>query len=119
LGCVTPRIPHFLDSPLADGDEVVSLTRRPRFIHGRSPGTHFCYRMRQPQGRSAAGSNRSIEKFNALFGNSTCDLPGCSIVPQATTLPRTPGRRIDAYFILTEQSEVLLYLILKGSDLGV
>jgi hypothetical protein len=24
------------------------------------------------------------------MGNGTCDLPSCSIVPQATTLPRAP-----------------------------
>jgi hypothetical protein len=29
----TSRILHFLDNGLADDDEVVSLTRRPRFIH--------------------------------------------------------------------------------------
>jgi hypothetical protein len=27
-GCDTSRLPHFLDSRLADGGEVVSLTRR-------------------------------------------------------------------------------------------
>jgi hypothetical protein len=26
------RIPHFLDNPLTDSDEAVSLTRRPRFV---------------------------------------------------------------------------------------
>jgi hypothetical protein len=29
--CVTSRLPHFLDSQLTDGVEVVSLTRRPPF----------------------------------------------------------------------------------------
>jgi hypothetical protein len=30
-GCKTSRLSHFLDSPLSDGSEVVSLTRRSRF----------------------------------------------------------------------------------------
>jgi hypothetical protein len=30
---------------------------------------------------------RSIEKSSDFFGSRTRDLPGCSIVPQATTLP--------------------------------
>jgi hypothetical protein len=33
---------------------------------------------------------RSIEKSNNLVGNRTRDLAACSIVPQPTTLPRTP-----------------------------
>jgi hypothetical protein len=38
-----------------------------------------------PQGHSAAGSIRSIEKSNDLIGNRTRDLPACSIVPQPST----------------------------------
>jgi hypothetical protein len=30
-GCATLRLPHFLQNRLTDGDEVVSLTRRPLF----------------------------------------------------------------------------------------
>jgi hypothetical protein len=30
-GCETSRLPHFVDNPLTDGREVVSLTRRPPF----------------------------------------------------------------------------------------
>jgi hypothetical protein len=32
----------------------------------------------------------SIEKSNDLIENRTFDLPACSTVPQATTLPRAP-----------------------------
>jgi hypothetical protein len=53
LGCEPSRIPHFLDNRLTDGGEVVILTRRPRFTPGRSSGTHFCWRLDQPQGHSA------------------------------------------------------------------
>jgi hypothetical protein len=44
----------------------------------------------QPQGHSAAGNIRSIEKSSELIGNRTRDLPACSTVPQSTTLPRAP-----------------------------
>jgi hypothetical protein len=52
------------------------------------PGTQFRSRLSRPQGHSAAGRIRSIEKSNDLIGNQTRDLPACSIVPQPTTLPR-------------------------------
>jgi hypothetical protein len=50
-------------------------------------GTHFCQRISQPQGHSADGRIRSIEKSNDLFRNQTCDLLACNIVPQPTMLP--------------------------------
>jgi hypothetical protein len=40
----------------------VSLTRRPPFTPRTITGTHFCYRLSLPQGHSAAGRIRSIEK---------------------------------------------------------
>jgi hypothetical protein len=52
------------------------------------PGTHFCYRLSRPQGHSAAGRIRSIEKFNDLIGNRTRALPARNTVPHPTTLPR-------------------------------
>jgi hypothetical protein len=52
------------------------------------PGTNFCLRLSRPQGHSAAGNIRSIEKSNELIGIEICDLPSCSIVFQPTTLPR-------------------------------
>jgi hypothetical protein len=84
------RLPHFLDSRLTDGDKVVSLTHRPHFTPRKIPGTHFYYRLSRPQGHSAAGRIRSIEKSNDLIGTRTRDL-ACSIVPQPTTLPHAPN----------------------------
>jgi hypothetical protein len=46
------------------------------------PGAHSCQSVSQPQGHSAAGRIRSIEKSDALIGNRTRDFPACSIVPQ-------------------------------------
>jgi hypothetical protein len=36
-------------------------------------------RLSRPQGHSAAGRIRSVEKSNDLIGNQTRDLPACSI----------------------------------------
>ena len=38
-----------------DGGKVVSPTHRPPLPPGNTPGTHFCYRLSQPQGHSAIG----------------------------------------------------------------
>jgi hypothetical protein len=88
-GCETSRLPYFLDNQLTDVGEVVSPTRRPPFTPRKIPGTHFCSRLSRPQGHSAAGRVRSIEKSNDIE-NRTRDVPACSIVPQPTTLPRAP-----------------------------
>jgi hypothetical protein len=61
-GCETSRFLYFLDNRLTDGGEVVSPTRRPPFTPRKIPGTHFCCRLSRPQGHSAAGKIRSIEK---------------------------------------------------------
>jgi hypothetical protein len=42
----------------------------------------------EAESNNAAGRIRSDEKSNDLIGNRTHDLPACSTVPQATTLPR-------------------------------
>jgi hypothetical protein len=57
------RLPHFLDNRLTDGGEVVSLTRRPHFTLRKIPGTHCYQRLSRPDGHSAAGRIRSIEKI--------------------------------------------------------
>jgi hypothetical protein len=41
-GCETSRLPHFRDSRLTNGGEVVSLTRRPLFTPRKIHDTHFC-----------------------------------------------------------------------------
>jgi hypothetical protein len=76
--CETSRIPHFLDNWLIDGG-------RPPFTPRKSPGTHLCSRPSRPQGHSAAGRIRSVEKSNDLIGARTRDLPACSVVPPLTT----------------------------------
>ena len=57
---------------------------------GNIPGTHFCWRLSQPQGHSAAGRIMSIKNSNDTIGNRTCDLPTCSAVPQPNAPLRAP-----------------------------
>ena len=55
---------------------------------GNIPGTHFCLRLSQPQGHSAAGRIMSMKNSSYTIGNRTRDLPACSAVPQPTAPPR-------------------------------
>jgi len=63
---------------------------RPPLPPGNIPGTHFCYRLSQPQGHSAAERIMSIEKSSDTIGNRTRDLLTCSAVPKPTAPPRPP-----------------------------
>ena len=53
-------------------------------------GTHFCYRLSQAQGHSAARRIMSMKNSNDTIGNQTRDLPTCSAVSQPTAPPRAP-----------------------------
>jgi hypothetical protein len=96
-GCETSRHPHFLDSRLTYGDEVVSLARQPPFTLRKIPGTHLWWSLSRPQGHIAVGRIRSIEKPSDLFRNRTRDLPVCNTVPQPTTLPRASTSKRRPY----------------------
>jgi hypothetical protein len=78
------RIPHCLDSRLADGGEAVSPTHRPRSTPQKhyfsASGTHFCYRLSKPQGLARPeGLGKLKKKKIHLIGFRTRDLPACSI----------------------------------------
>ena len=60
------------------------------FSPGDTLDTHFCYRLSQSQGHSAAGRIMAMKNSSDTTGNGTCDIPACSIVPQSTALPRAP-----------------------------
>jgi hypothetical protein len=60
------------------------------YLPGNIPGTHFCYKMSQPQGRSAAGRIMPMKNSNDIIGNQTRDLLTCSAVSQQTAPPRDP-----------------------------
>jgi hypothetical protein len=49
---------------------------------GKSPGTHFCYRLSRPQGHSEPGRIMSIINSNDDIGKRTRDFPDCTAVSQ-------------------------------------
>jgi hypothetical protein len=55
----------------------VSSTHQPSLPKGHMPGTHFCYRLSQPQGHSAAGRIMSMKNSSDTIGNRNRDLPAC------------------------------------------
>ena len=89
------RVPGYWDSQISsqsahEGGKVISPTHRPPLSPENIPGTHFCYRLSQPQGHSAAG-RMSMKNSIDTIGNRTRDLPTCSAVPQPTALPLAPA----------------------------
>ena len=64
-----------------EGGKVVGPTHQPPLPPGNMPGTHFCYRLSQPQGHSAAERIMSMKNSNDTIGNRTCNFPVCSTVP--------------------------------------
>jgi hypothetical protein len=89
------RVPGGLGSQISrqsehKGGKFVSPSHRPPLPPVNIPGTHFCYRLSQPQGHSAAGRIMSIKNSNDTIGNRTRDLATCSAVPQPTVPPRAP-----------------------------
>jgi hypothetical protein len=73
-----------------EGGKVARPTHRPPLPPGNIPGTHFYYRMSQPQSHSAAGRIMSMKNSNDIIGNRTRDLLVCSAASQPTALPRAP-----------------------------
>jgi hypothetical protein len=73
--------------------KFVSPTHRPPLPTGNIPGTHFCYRLNQPQGHSAAGRIMSMKISNDTIGNRTRDLLDCGALSQLTASRRAPNSR--------------------------
>ena len=81
---------HISKKSAHEGGKFVSRTQRPPLPPGNIPATHFCYRLSEPQGHSAAGRIVSKKNFGDTIGNRTRDLLACSAVLQPTAPPRAP-----------------------------
>jgi hypothetical protein len=67
-----------LESRLTDGGQVVSPKRLPPFTPQEDSWYSFLLEAESPQGHSAAGNIRKIEKMHFMWTRSR-DIPVCSI----------------------------------------
>ena len=81
------EVPRFHDNRHMKVVRLSALGTGRLYPPGNIPGTHFCWRLSQPQGHSAAGRIMSMKNSNDTIGNRTRDLPTCSAVPQPTAPP--------------------------------
>jgi hypothetical protein len=92
------RIPHCLDSLLTDGGKVVSPTLRPRSTPQKhyfsASGTHFCWRLSNPQGLVVPERLGELKKLIHLIVSRTRDLPASSIVPQLLRYHVSPSKLV-------------------------
>jgi hypothetical protein len=94
----------------------LSASRADRPLPPRKiPGTHFCQRLSRPQGLCAAGKIWSIEKIH-LIGTRTRDLPAYSIVPQQTTVPRSPGDQLGNTSLYGRRILKLIFNRMSGCE---
>jgi hypothetical protein len=62
-GSETSRLPLCVDSQLTDGGKVSCLRVGLALLYNKTRGAHFFQSLSRPQGHSAAGRIRSIERF--------------------------------------------------------
>jgi len=72
---------------------------------GKIPGTHFCWRVNQPQGHRAAARVIYIKNCNDFFKNGIRDLPACNAVPQSNAPPPAPVVFV-CYFVIRSGQNV-------------
>jgi hypothetical protein len=81
----TSRLPHFLDNPLTDGGEVVSLRHLLVALYPLPPGRLLVLLSTRglvdPRTIVRLEKSGYLKKSNDLIGNRTRDLPARNIVP--------------------------------------
>jgi hypothetical protein len=93
---------YILRQSAHEGGQAVSRTHWPHLPPPprKHPGTHFCYRLSQPQGCSAARRIMTMKNSSDTIGNRTRDLPACSAEPQTTVPPHAPFHTV--WFVLIQ-----------------
>ena len=86
-----------------EGGKVVSHTHWSPLPPETIPGSHFCLRLSQPQGHSAARRIMSMKNYSDTVGNWTRHLTTFSAVPQPTAPLHTPLLFICIYKMCTFQ----------------
>jgi hypothetical protein len=81
------RLPEFLDNRHMKVLGLSALLTVRLYPPRNISGTHFCWRLSQPQGHSAARRIMSIKNSSDTIANRTRDLLACSAVPQPTAPP--------------------------------
>jgi len=83
-GCRRLRLPRFQDNRHMKVVRLSAIRTGRLYPSGNTPGSHFCWRLSQPHGHSAAGRIMSMENSGDTNGNRTRDLPASSAMPQPT-----------------------------------
>jgi len=81
---------YHISRHLAHEAGEVGPTHRLSLLPGIIPGTYFCQRLSQPQGRGTAGRIMSMKNSSDIVGNRTRDLPTFDAMPQPTVPLCTP-----------------------------
>jgi hypothetical protein len=89
IGFQEVAAPRFQDNRHMEVVRLSALRTDRLYPPGIIPGTHFCYRLSQPQGHSAGGRIMWMKNSSDTIGNWTRNLPACSTVPQPTAPPRS------------------------------
>jgi hypothetical protein len=113
------KITHCLDNRLRDGGNVVSPTHRPLSTPQKhdfsASGTHFCWRLGEPQGLVRPEGLDKLKKMHSPHRVSNLRPSGLWHSALTTTLPRTPllGPVCRAYNSQGVKLNIHLYLTLN------
>jgi hypothetical protein len=99
------RLPEFIDSLHMKVVRLLALHTSHLYTTQDITGTHLCWRLSRPQGRSAAGRFQSEKNANDPMGDRTRDLSACRVLPQPTALPRVT-LKLWIYCIITAQKAI-------------
>ena len=87
--------PRFQDNRHMNVVRLSVLRTGRLYLPGNIPGTHFCWRLRQPQDHNETGRIMSMKNSSNTIGNRTLDLLTCRAVPRPTASQRAPSE--DTY----------------------